>query len=199
MICYINELTLQESFRGMPAVLREKEAVKMEEKWQEEWGVRLTGNQPGLFTADISGATKRGVVEWLQAAHVAAVDLEASDIPTLCDHKVDPVTLELYRLLQSSGEAMLKCSGLTPDEIFPTLHQLSWDTVTGATDEGLTMSAEAAVVGLKGAGIKVPAEYEFHHTPTHAEQAAEMDLTEEDLGGRNTFDLAMDTARDWEG
>lgn len=154
MICYINELALQQELSQIPVALREKHIYQIEQGWKE-WGIRTVDNRPGVIQVDITKSTQGNVLRWLEGNAIAAVDLEGSDIRVLLGGAKTMTAAVVIDALNISSAVRAELSRLTPDEIMPALEKVVFQ-VAFAKGEITTEQAEAKATALRSEGFDIP-------------------------------------------
>lgn len=175
MLCTINEIFHLENFKNVPAALREKRAAAMEQTWEQQFGVRIDGYQPGVMRVDISKSHRDLVMQWLAEAGIALVTLEPRDVETIWS-KRDPISLGIVHMLQVGDPTVQReLSNLEPEEIFPTLEKLAWSALR--TVEVNPLDEHVVAERLKAIGVDVPGDNtDFYEPPAPYEPTHDNDL-----------------------
>ena len=154
MICHLDPQQHMQHFQNIPAILHGKRAAELQEAWTAQYGVTFPAFGPGYLVANFANSKREQIMQFLETAGIAAVDLQPMDVLYLWGHK-DALSLSIVESLQTNPEAQRFLSLLTPEEIFPKLEELAVASLK-KTSELNVLDEEMAVARMKAAGVTVP-------------------------------------------
>jgi hypothetical protein len=143
--------------KGVPQRLLPK-AVQQFGEAAESYGLKPVAT-PGLpsdaIRVDTRGVKDAGqLTQWLESVNAVVVDVEASDVPALYNHKVTPESLALFRHFPTAD-----FSQLAVEDLNDRIRQSFFIGYTGAESDDSEIGRiqqEDIVKDLRAAGLNVP-------------------------------------------